>query len=242
MILVRNQQPTESSPTVCGSNIPMAPDADRTLKDEVRRSIPKTADGEIMSLSEQMRFLSRTYKELEVLLDPNTKSIWCYFRPKGPPSITLGLISEMGVLHRAIQALAMSQGPHEEPLVRSYVLASQIPSIFNMGGDLAFLADRVRDRDREAIRCYAYRCVDAIYHIATGFDCGIVSVSLVQGDALGGGLEAALCCNFVVAERGVKMGVRRRYIHAPPPHHSHARRRDRPHRDHTFLRQNRRGH
>jgi DSF synthase len=49
--------------------------------------------------------------------------------------------------------------------------------------------------------------VDAIYHIATGFDCGIVSIALVQGDALGGGLEAALCCNFVVAERGVNMGL-----------------------------------
>jgi DSF synthase len=206
MILVHNQQPTESSPTVCGSNIPMVPDADRTSKDEVRPSIPKTADVEILSLSEQMRFLSRTYKELEVLLDPNTKSIWCYFRPKGPPSITPGLIREMGVLHRAIPALVLSQAPYEEPLIRSYVLASHIPSIYNLGGDLAFLAEKVRQRDREAVRCYAYNAVDAIYHIATGFDCGIVSVALVQGDALGGGLEAALCCNFIVAERGVKMG------------------------------------
>jgi DSF synthase len=57
------------------------------------------------------------------------------------------------------------------------------------------------------IRNYAYDCVDVVYHIATGFDCGIVTVALVQGDALGGGLEAALCCNFIVAERGVKMGV-----------------------------------
>jgi DSF synthase len=154
-----------------------------------------------------MRFLSRTYKELEVLLDPNTKSIWCYFRPKGPLSITPGLIREMGVLHRAIPALVVSQGPYEEPLIRSYVLASQIPGIYNLGGDLSFLADKVRQRDRDSIRCYAYNGVDAIYHIATGFDCGIVSIALVQGDALGGGLEAALCCNFIVAGRGVKMGL-----------------------------------
>jgi DSF synthase len=207
MVFVHNQHSTESRQTVCGSAIPVVPDGDHTSTSEVQPSITKPADMENLSLSEQIRFLSRTYKELEVMLDPNTKSIWCYFRPKGPPSITLGLISEMGILHRAIQALAMSQGPHEEPLVRSYILASQIPGIYNMGGDLAFLADRVRDHDREAVRCYAYRCVDGIYHIATGFDCGIVSISLVQGDALGGGLEAALCCNFIVAERGVKMGV-----------------------------------
>ena len=40
-----------------------------------------------------------------------------------------------------------------------------------------------------------------------GFDCGIVTIGLVQGDALGGGLEAALSCNFIIAERGVKMGL-----------------------------------
>jgi DSF synthase len=207
MILVHNQQPTESSPTVCGSNIPMVPDADRTSKDEVHPSIPKTADVEILSLSEQMRFLSRTYKELEVLLDPNTKCVWCYQRPKGPPSFTPGMIRELTVLHREIQALATAQGPHEEPLIRYFVLASQIPGIFNMGGDLSFLADRVRHRDREAIRWYAYHCVDVVYNNAASFDCGIISVALVQGDALGGGLESALSCNFVVVERGAKIGT-----------------------------------
>jgi hypothetical protein len=45
------------------------------------------ADVEVLSLSELMRFLSRTYQELDVVLDPNTKRIWCYQRPKG-----LGLI------------------------------------------------------------------------------------------------------------------------------------------------------
>lgn len=75
------------------------------------------------------------------------------------------------------------------------------------GGNLSFLADGIRNHDREAIRRYAYDCVDAVYHIAVGFDSGIVSVGLLQGDALGGGLEGALCCNFIVAERGVKMGL-----------------------------------
>ncbi|HUI21426.1 MAG TPA: crotonase/enoyl-CoA hydratase family protein [Methylocella sp.] len=154
-----------------------------------------------------MHFLSRTYQELDVALDPNTKCIWCYLRPKGPPSFTPSMVRELIVLHRSIQALVASQGPEEEPLIRYYVQASQIPGIYNMGGDLSFLADRIRDRDREAIRRYAYGCVDAVYHIAAGFDSGIVSVGLLQGDALGGGLEGALCCNFIIAERGAKLGL-----------------------------------
>ncbi len=168
---------------------------------------PGREAADVMNLSEQMRFLSRTYKELDVLLDPNTKSIWCYWRPKGPPSFTPSMIRELNVLHRSIQALAASRSPDEEPLIHYYVQASQIPGSYNMGGDLSFFIDKIRARDQEALRHYAYGCVDVIHNIATGFDSGIVSVGLLQGDALGGGLEAALSCNFIVAERGVKMGL-----------------------------------
>jgi DSF synthase len=173
----------------------------------VHTPVPKNASPQILNLPEPIRFLNRTYNELEVVLDPNTKCIWCYQRPKGPPSFTPGMICELTVLHREIQALAASQGPHEEPLIRYYVLASHIPGIYSMGGDLSFLADRVRKRDREAIRWYAYRCVDVVYNLAAGFDCGIVSVALVQGDALGGGLESALSCNFIIVERSAKIGT-----------------------------------
>jgi DSF synthase len=207
MLSFHNHHSIENGEKLAKSKNPMAPESDRASTGEVRLSMSKGADAKVLSLSEQIHFLSRTYQELGVVLDPNTKCIWCYLRPKGPPSFTPRLVRELTMLHRSIQALAASQGPDEEPLVRYYVQASQIPGIYNMGGDLSFLADSIRDHDREAIRRYAYDCVDAVYHIAVGFDSGIVSVGLLQGDALGGGLEGALCCNFIIAERGVKMGL-----------------------------------
>jgi DSF synthase len=202
MVLLRSIDPARSGDTHSGSEKPIVPDrsGDST-------AAASSAGVQPLSLSEQMRFLSRTYNELKVVLDPNTKCIWCHLQPKGPPSFTPSMIRELIVLHRSIQALAASQGPDEDPLVRYYVQGSEIPGIYNMGGDLAFLADRIRHGDREAIRQYAYGCVDAVYHIATGFDSRIVSVGLLQGDALGGGLEGALCCNFIVAERDIKMGM-----------------------------------
>jgi DSF synthase len=197
----------ESEEMLAESKNPIPLKGDIASMGEAHSFMPKGVDVEVLGRSELVRFLSRTYQELSVVLDPNTKCLWCYQRPKGPPSFTPSMVRELIVLHRSIQALAASQGPDEEPLVRYYVQASQIPGIYNMGGDLAFLADRIRDHDREAIRRYAYGCVDAVYHIAAGFDSGIVSVGLVQGDALGGGLEGALCCNFIIAERHVKMGL-----------------------------------
>jgi DSF synthase len=199
MTFLRGHHSAERGNAVPGCENPIVPDGDQSSTDAAPR--------QSLSLSEQMRFLSRTYNELDVALDPNTKCIWCYLRPNGPPSFTPGMIRELIVLHRSVQALAASQGPDEDPLVRYYVQGSLIPGIYNMGGDLAFLADRIRERDRESIRRYAYGCVDAVYHIAIGFDSGIVSVGLLQGDALGGGLEGALCCNFIIAERNIKLGM-----------------------------------
>lgn len=207
MSIVAKHHFTESGETLAESKNPIASEGDRATTAKAHSFMPKGADVEVLVRSELMRFLSRTYQELSVVLDPNTKCLWCHQRPKGPPSFTPSMVRELIVLHRSIQALAASEGPDEEPLIRYYVQASQIPGIYNMGGDLSFLTDRIRDHDREAIRRYAYGCVDAVYHIAVGFDSGIVSVGLLQGDALGGGLEGALCCNFIIAERGVKMGL-----------------------------------
>src|SRR5271155_839418 len=140
---------TERGETLAESKNPIAPEGDRASTGKAHSSMPKGADVEVLGLSELMRFLSRTYQELDLVLDPNTKCIWCYQRPKGPPSFTPSMVRELIVLHRSIQALVASQGPDEEPLIRYYVQASQIPGIYNMGGDLSFLADRIRDHDRE---------------------------------------------------------------------------------------------
>lgn len=158
-------------------------------------------------LPDELRFLTDHYEELDVSVDPNTKSLWCHMRPDGPPSFTPNMVRELIVLHRSIQAIQAKQPPGAEPYLRYYVQGSRIPGIYNMGGDLAFLIDRIKAGDRESLRSYAYDCVDAVYHIAIGFDSSIVSVGLLQGDALGGGFEGALCCNVLVAERSVKMGL-----------------------------------
>jgi len=160
-----------------------------------------------LSLSEHMRFASHTYQELEVTLDPNTKCIWCYLNPNGSTSLTPALIRELNVLHRSIQALAASRAPEEQAPISYYVQASRTPGIFTMGGDLRFFSDKIQARDLRAIRRYAYGCVEAVHNIASGFDSNIVSVGLLEGDALGGGFEGAVSCNFTIAERGVKLGL-----------------------------------
>jgi DSF synthase len=158
-------------------------------------------------LAEQIRFLSRTYEELEVGYDPNTQSIWCYLRPNRSTCFTPSMIRELVALHRAIQGLIASQPPGKDKLVHYYIQRSRVPGIYNTGGDLGFLIDRIKHGDRESICHYAYGCTDAVFQIATGFNSDVISVCLLEGDALGGGLEGAICCNYIIAERGVQLGL-----------------------------------
>lgn len=177
----------------------LSPAAADTLRDHSAELDP--------GLAEQLRFFSRSYNEIEVKFDPNSRSVWSYLRPKGGPSFTPSMVQELVVMHRALEDMIAAQAPENERLIRYYVQRSSIPGIYNMGGDFNFLLENIERGDWEAIRRYAYDCVEAVYHIATGFDSGIVSVCLLEGDALGGGLEGAICCHHVIAERKVKLGL-----------------------------------
>ena len=54
---------------------------------------------------------------------------------------------------------------------------------------------------------YANKCIDILYQNMIHYQLDLTTISLIQGDALGGGFEAALSSNIIVAERGVKMGL-----------------------------------
>ncbi|MET1023479.1 MAG: crotonase/enoyl-CoA hydratase family protein [Pseudoxanthomonas sp.] len=90
--------------------------------------------------------------------------------------------------------------------LRHFVLASE-GSAFNLGGDLELFGRLIRSRDREHLLQYARRCIDGVNILQTGLGGDVRTIALLQGDALGGGLEMALACHTIVAEEGVEMGL-----------------------------------
>jgi len=145
------------------------------------------------------------YQELELNRDPDGKTLWCYMRPKQRPSFTPSLLRELIALRRSLQAAHAA--PYAARPPRYFVGGSRLPRIYNLGGDLAFFAEKIRTHDRDGLRRYAYDCVDVGYHMWTGFELPIITIALVQGDALGGGLEGALSFNVIVAEKSAKFGL-----------------------------------
>jgi DSF synthase len=86
-------------------------------------------------------------------------------------------------------------------------MASRRSGVFNLGGDLMLFLNLIREKDREGLLNYAMYCVDSIYTRIIGYDASTVTISLVQGDALGGGFELALASDLIVAEAGTRLGL-----------------------------------
>ena len=90
--------------------------------------------------------------------------------------------------------------------VRHFVMASDVPRVFNFGGDLALFVLLARSRDIDSLQMYGRRCIDLIWWLETAADHGVLTYGLVQGDSLGGGLENLLPLHRVVCERSVNAG------------------------------------
>jgi DSF synthase len=147
------------------------------------------------------------YNNLEAELDSRNDTFWCHMKPVGRPSYTHDLMKDIGEMQFSI-ATAFAKVSSGAPKPFSwFVMASAVPGIFNLGGDLGHFARLIREGNLEALRHYGHIAVQAIYRNTIAFGVPVITVALVEGDALGGGLEHALSFDLIVAERSAKLGL-----------------------------------
>jgi DSF synthase len=151
----------------------------------------------------------RANSQYETEFEPATSTIWGYFKPRGTACFSLGLLKD---IREHDEALAASGGQidfnGQMAKARYYVLGSRTPKVFNLGGDLALFVLLIKARDRDALAHYARLCIDNMYPRIRNFFCpDLTTISLVQGDALGGGFESALSSDVIVAEESAQFGL-----------------------------------
>jgi DSF synthase len=91
-------------------------------------------------------------------------------------------------------------------IVRHLAMTSDVPHVFSFGGDLALFVLLVRAGDIDSLKMYGRRCIELAWWLENAAKRGIHTTVLVQGDALGGGLESALPFHKVIFERSVQAG------------------------------------
>ncbi len=141
-------------------------------------------------------------KQLEVTHDAARGVLWTFMRPEGRPSYNPGMLEDF----RAWQDGIAAKFSDDTSGLRYLVLGSRYPGVFSLGGDLTLFAKKIRERDETALVGYGNACVEILHRNMNALDLPIVTIGLVQGDALGGGFESLLSFDVVVAERGTKFG------------------------------------
>ena len=140
--------------------------------------------------------------ELECSYEPATAALWTHMRPAGRPSFTPAMLRDFDTWQRLIS----SNFGEGRAALRYLILGSRAPGVFCFGGDLALFQQLIRTGDRQALAQYGFRCVEILHRNMNSLDLPLLTIGLVEGAALGGGFEALLSFDYIIAERGATFG------------------------------------
>jgi DSF synthase len=145
--------------------------------------------------------------QLRANYDKETRAMWSRWSPEPRPCFNPSLLADIRAYYDFLAASgARVDCMGEEQPIEYVVLASAIPGVFNLGGDLDLFKQLIDGRDRQGLLRYGRACIDVLYRNYLAHDLPLTTISLVQGECLGGGFEAALSSDVIVAERNSRFG------------------------------------
>jgi DSF synthase len=145
--------------------------------------------------------------EVGLAFDKKERILWQYMMPQERPSFTCSLLSDMKRVLDFVERTVESVPEGRDLPIGYIVLASAMPTIFNLGGDLPHFIRLIETQNREELTSYARTCAYGQYRRATNMNLPLCSIALVQGDALGGGFEGVLAQDVIIAERSANFGL-----------------------------------
>ena len=145
--------------------------------------------------------------QLRAHFDKDTHALWSRWAPEPRPCFNPALLADI----RAYYDFLAATGGHidcygEEHPIEYMVLASATQGVFNLGGDLDLFKQLIDTRDRQGLLRYGRACIDVLYRNYIGHNLPLTTISLVQGECLGGGFEAALSSDVLIAEKSARFG------------------------------------
>jgi DSF synthase len=136
--------------------------------------------------------------QMSVWYETGRNVLWMMLHTNPRPCFNPQLLKDVAAVIRAAKASNLP--------IDFWVTGSTIPGIYNAGGDLSYFVEHIRSGDRGPLMGYARACIDIIHEAMTGFGVGAITISMIEGSALGGGFEAALAHEYVFAQKGSMLG------------------------------------
>src|SRR5258706_2324202 len=130
-------------------------------------------------------FTLREYSQLVTHFDQERRAVWHYLNSQPRPCFTTKVLSEIHDVQDRVRTYR-DRSPETADEIRYLILASAIPGIYSLGGDLDLFSRFITEQNHEGLRAYAYLCIDcAIGNALHLRQTGLTTISLVQGKALG---------------------------------------------------------
>ncbi|NOT65996.1 MAG: crotonase/enoyl-CoA hydratase family protein [Methylotenera sp.] len=146
------------------------------------------------------------FQQVDTRFDDEYGVMWSYMKPEPRPCFNMTCLNELLQYHNYIQnsqGEIISQGKVQK--LNYSVFASSMEGVFNLGGDLTAFRELILAQDRAHLFEYAKLCIESIW-ILYNMQAPVTTISLVQGQAMGGGFEGALSTHILVAEKSSLMG------------------------------------
>ena len=145
--------------------------------------------------------------QLTAHYDKSSRAMWSRWTAEPRPCFNPSLLVDIRAYYQFLsETRGVVQCEGEEHPIEYTVLASGIPGVFNLGGDLDLFKQLIDSRDRQGLLRYGRACIDVLYSNYVGHNLPVTTVSLVQGECLGGGFEAALSSDVIIAEKSSRFG------------------------------------
>jgi len=141
--------------------------------------------------------------------DVDASTFWLSLRSDCPPKFTLELVQAFREFQTKFSTQYQNKADSRVKLKNPeyLVINSKISETFSLGGDLPYFYELIKSGDRNRLTEYATTCVELVYQNSIAMGLPMTTIALVNGDAMGGGMEAALAANVLIAERQVTMGL-----------------------------------
>lgn len=153
------------------------------------------------------RFLQRRLQNLQIRDDDISHAVWLEFNYSGRPCFSTALLEDIRAAQHAIRQSAQVQYAQDDAnRLQFQVLASTDSRVFSLGGDLTYFIQLIEAEDRDALMQYATTCIDMQFASVQHYGIPFTTIALVEGEALGGGFEAALSNNVLIAEESARFG------------------------------------
>ena len=147
------------------------------------------------------------YQQINTRFDREFGVMWSIMQSSPRPCYNIACLNEL-LQHQSYVHGSKGDIVYDGKLVKVnyFVLSSATEGVFCLGGDLSLFKELILAKDRDRLITYGRLCIDNLWLFYSAKS-PITTISLVQGQAMGGGFESALSAHVLIAEKSALMGL-----------------------------------